>query len=525
MLNLVSYYVRIEARSSSVLIWVMAFPLILAALFSLMLSGMSSNATARDIPVGVVTDASYNEAPELAALLEGLAEPGTGAGGDAEGGAGSNTAVREEGGGEAGEPLVAEVDKGAAAGAASPDSETVSPAAPTGSAAALPENDAKGGRDGDVESDPVSDSSAPALFDLTTYDTEDAASSALMDGEVTAYITVDANGVPTMHVSPSEAGTTRQAVIQAVLDRYVQARAAVSALVQSEQVATSATAPAQDGMALAAAQSQTASNAARSTAAGGEAPTGSDTPLAQSDAASLITPDGIAQLVSDLSGDDATTTSLDILRVAPSEMARYYYALLGFTGVMGCNVATGLVERIRANLTPVGARCQVAAASPIRQLMAALVAAWLVSFTSLMLAFGFIHYVAGVSFGGREALVPVACAASSLVASMLGAVVGALPGLSLDVKDTIGSVLVTVLSLFSGLYGEPAMDFSTWMGQHLPWLQAINPAVQMSEAFFNLTYHDSLMPFAGSLAALAAMALVLFGIGAFLMRRQSYARL
>ena len=91
--------------------------------------------------------------------------------------------------------------------------------------------------------------------------------------------------------------------------------------------------------------------------------------------------------------------------------------------------------------------------------------------------------------------------------------------------DLRSAFITLALSLPAGLYGDPAMALSDWLTAHLPWLQTINPAVQATNAFYTLTYYDSLAPFAATLATLGAMAAVLFGASAFFMRRQRYASL
>ncbi len=53
----------------------------------------------------------------------------------------------------------------------------------------------------------------------------------------------------------------------------------------------------------------------------------------------------------------------------------------------------------------------------------------------------------------------------------------------------------------------------------------VNPAAQAANAFYDLTYYDSLAPFFATLCVLAVMAAVFFVVAALLMRRQNYERL
>lgn len=397
MLSLAGYHIRAMLRNNGILIWVVAFPIILATLFMVMFDGMMSNQQAGTIAVGVLTDGNYQApaAEPLRAMLDALSEEGSG----------------EE-----------------------------------------------------------------AFLALTSYADADEANDALIAREVEVLVTVDADGAPRMSVPPNSLNSTHEAMVQAVLDRYLQSEAAVSE-------------------------------------------------LARNDPAALASPEGVAALTADLMGDEAQTAEVSVLRVDPSEMARFYYALLGFSTAMGANVASVLTERLKANLSPVGARCQVSSMRPARQLGAVLIASWVIVFCCLMAAFCYIRFVADVSFAGREALAPVACAACALVSCALGMALWALPWLSANVKDAVLTVGVLVLALPAGLYGEPALGLSDWLTQHMPWLQAINPSVQAANAFYALTYYDSLVPFFQTLGTILAIAAVFFAVAALCMRRQRYASL
>ncbi len=397
MLSLAGYHIRAMLRNNGILIWVVAFPIILATLFMVMFDGMMSNQQAGAIAVGVLADGNYQApaAESLRAMLGALAEEGPG----------------EE-----------------------------------------------------------------AFLALTSYADADEANDALIAREVEVLVTVDADGAPQMSVPPNSLNSTHEAMVQAVLDRYLQSEAAVSE-------------------------------------------------LARNDPAALASPEAVAALTADLMGDEAQTAEVSVLRVDPSEMARFYYALLGFSTAMGANVASVLTERLKANLSPVGARCQMSSMQPARQLGAVLIASWVIVFCCLMAAFCYIRFVANVSFAGREALASVACAACALVSCALGMALWALPWLSANVKDAVLTVGVLVLALPAGLYGEPALGLSDWLTQHMPWLQAINPSVQAANAFYALTYYDSLVPFFQTLGTILAIAAVLFAVAALCMRRQRYASL
>ena len=314
------------------------------------------------------------------------------------------------------------------------------------------------------------------LLTVRRFSSEKDAEAATLAGDVCAYVTTDADGAPRMAVSPQETGTVAQAIVQLVLDRYQQVSATLAT-------------------------------------------------VAEKDPQVLTSPDAAAELADALAGDDVLTERLSVLRAESGEFQRYYYAMLGFSSLMGAQVALLLVVSKRADGSEVGARRQVSATGPGRQLATAFLAAWLVCLACQLVALAYIRWVVGVSLGGREGLAALACAVCALVSCAVGTALGSLPGIAAQAKDTLLTLLTMALSVPAGLFGTPSQQLSDWLWVHLPWVQAINPAAQTGEAFYRLTFYDSLAPFAASVGALVAISVVLLAVAALFMRRQRYARL
>lgn len=153
------------------------------------------------------------------------------------------------------------------------------------------------------------------------------------------------------------------------------------------------------------------------------------------------------------------------------------------------------------------------------------VASWAVVFACLVVALLYIRLVAGVTLGGREGLAAAACAVCALASCSIGTVIGAIPRVSTGAKDVALTILTMGMSLPAGLFGTPSQQLADWLDAHVPAVQLINPAVQVGEAFYRLTFYDSLLPFGATIAVLIAISVILFGIAAVFMRRQRYAAL
>ncbi len=348
------------------------------------------------------------------------------------------------------------------------------------------------------------------LLNVTEVESAAEAQEAVLSGAAAASISLDDEALPSLQVSPLATSTLDQTVVRTVCDRYRQIYGEMkqSYLKRASGDATPAAAAASEDVF-------------------GDAALGGPSGIAPDESGIVAfaqTPEAVRAAAAFMS-DAVKTQQVAVLRTASSGTVRYYYALLGFAAVMSITVAITAVSAARANTAAVGARRQVSATSPARQLLVCVAASFAVSFAALLLVFAFMLLALGVDFGGREGLAVVALAVCALMDTGLGAVVGAVPKISLPGKMGLATGLTCLCSLFAGLYGEPAMQLADQIAQNAPWASLVNPAVQAAKAFYDLTYYDSLEPFCSTLAVLAVMAAVSFAAAAVLMRRQSYERL
>ena len=73
--------------------------------------------------------------------------------------------------------------------------------------------------------------------------------------------------------------------------------------------------------------------------------------------------------------------------------------------------------RTQPNLSALGARRAVGALSRAKTLTATLAASWVLTFACIAIAYLYIRFVAGVDFGGRDAICIAVIAAAALTAT------------------------------------------------------------------------------------------------------------
>lgn len=397
-----SFVVSVKSlvRTPSVIVWVLAFPLIMSVIFLFMFSGMRTDGLVDPVPVALVAPADEKDdasAGSFTQVAEALAEPGK-----------------------------------------------------------------------------------DQLLDLRRVGTADEAEVLLASGEIDGYFEIASDGAPALTVgsaytlaSADGASAVNRTILETVASSYVQSRALL------EEVA-------------------------------------------QRDPAALADP----AAVTDALGIQVAVERVQITHARPEEIVRYYYALLGMSTLMASQAGMLAVAYAQPGVSALGARRAVSGTSRLRQLAGCALGAWAVSTVTLTLAFAFLRLVAGVDFGGREGLALVAVAVCALLATALGACVGALP-LSADISARSGilTALTCVLSLFAGLYGTAAMELADNLAHTLPWTSWVNPTKLVCDTFYALYYYTSLAPFAARLAACVAGALALLAVAGAIFRRQSYEHL
>lgn len=210
---------------------------------------------------------------------------------------------------------------------------------------------------------------------------------------------------------------------------------------------------------------------------------------------------------------------------APRESLRYYFALFGMAAFFGASIGLIGFQQIRANASALAARRSLGALSHGKTAFVTLLASWLLSFASLLVLFAFLVVIGGVDFGDRVGICILICLVASLCATALGCALAAIPKVPDQAKGGIVAGFVCVASLFAGLYGTFAMDFADTVSQAAPWLDVINPIVQVCQAFYATMYYDTYAQTFGHLAILLVMALIFFALSARSLRRKRYASL
>ena len=317
------------------------------------------------------------------------------------------------------------------------------------------------------------DDGEEALLAPVYVKSDDEAFQKLKAGETVATVTLDADGWPSLVLSPGSGDVgvsmeqVKRTVLADVVDDFCRSREAAEDIVKNDPMA-------------------------------------------------LANPD----VVDSFSERADYTAELSITHSKTKEYVRYFYALLGFAALMAAMVGLNAVGAIQPNISPLGARRAVSGTARARMLVAAIAASWVISFAALLLAFAYIRFVLGVEFGGREGACVLGLAVAALMTTSLGALIGAIPTIPLSAKGGVLTGVTCLLSLFAGLYGTPAMRLADQIAREAPWAASVNPAKQVTDLFYSLYVYTDLAPFYQTLGILLVITAV-FALAAALLDRKS----
>lgn len=239
----------------------------------------------------------------------------------------------------------------------------------------------------------------------------------------------------------------------------------------------------------------------------------------------LVAQPDMAETLASVTKPIEATVRTTVTANQPKESVRFYFALLGMAALFGGTLGMIAFQRLKPNTSPLGARRALGATSHGRTVAATVAVSWTITFACLCVTYLYMRYVAGIDFGGRDGACLITTAIAALTATALGCAISAIPKVPESGKSGILTGIVCFASLFAGLYGEPTMELADMVSANFPVLDYVNPAIQISQAFYSIMYYDSLAPMVGHLVVLLVMALVLFALSAQSLRRQRYASL
>lgn len=297
------------------------------------------------------------------------------------------------------------------------------------------------------------------LFDVTIYDTQEAAVAALSGKQISGFILEDA----ALHLTIRSEGID-QTIMKEFLDWYLQTASSVNNIISGNPAA---------GMKI-----------------------------------SGILSENITYIK-----DTNTGTN------KPNDVLTYYYALIAMTCLYGAFMGSKEVTAVQANQSAQAARLNLAPVHKLKVFLSSLCAVTLIQYLSILILIAYMAFVLKIDFGNQIGYILLASFAGCCAGVSFGAFVGAATKKGEGIKTGIIISASMAMSFLAGLMVARMKYMAT---RSFPILAYINPANLIADAFYALYYYNTYDRYFLNVGLLFAFSFVFYLIVFLLMRGQQY---
>ena len=198
---------------------------------------------------------------------------------------------------------------------------------------------------------------------------------------------------------------------------------------------------------------------------------------------------------------------------------QFFYALIAMTCLYGCFIGFGSAITLQANLTALAARRCVTPTHKLTLMLSEQIASFLLGYFDVIVLLIYLRYILKLDFQGKLGPMLLISFFGSLIGVSIGFFVGSLGKMKEGVKIGIILGFSMVCSFLSGLMNNTMKDL---VEKNAPFVNRINPAALISDAFYCINVYDDLGRYYRNLIILAAMSVILVTASFLLIRRESY---
>ena len=198
---------------------------------------------------------------------------------------------------------------------------------------------------------------------------------------------------------------------------------------------------------------------------------------------------------------------------------QYFFALIAYACLSGAFLGVRASFDSQANLTALGARRSVTPTHKLTLILIDMLVLVAIHFANIMILTIYIGNVLGISLGTDYASLLLVNFMGSLIGITMGLAFGSLTKLSLNIKMSLTVVITLLPSFFAGLMFA---NMKNIIEQHVPFINRINPAAVLSDAYYCMGVYQDMDRFVRCIVTLVIMS-ILFLSAAFLgIRRERY---
>lgn len=200
----------------------------------------------------------------------------------------------------------------------------------------------------------------------------------------------------------------------------------------------------------------------------------------------------------------------------------YFYNLIAMGILFGSTFGMAIAINSQGNLSAIAARKCVSPAKKSVSAVADILAAVTIVFACSVITILYVKYVLGVELGDRLGMYILTAFFGSIMSVSLGYAVGSVGSMG---EKTKGAILLTITLLGGFLSGLMAHGMRQIVEANVPFINKVNPAAILTDAFFSLTVYPHYDRYIRSVIGMAVITVICAVAGIILTRRKKYASL
>lgn len=231
-------------------------------------------------------------------------------------------------------------------------------------------------------------------------------------------------------------------------------------------------------------------------------------------------PEKLADMIASMSDTTGTTIQEISLKGTDKDpYTQYFYALISMTCLIATMVGLNNGNDIQADLTPVGARRNVAPMPKLVQVAYDFVASFILYCIIVAFVTGVCAFVFQRDFGNNAALVLLGGCIGSFTSLAIGTVIAIFTRGSVQKKE---GLCVAVFMISSFLAGLQWADITYLIEERCPIVNRINPATLIVNGFKSLSVFGDVRQYAVNMLTLFAIGVICVIAGVLKLRRMKY---
>lgn len=227
-------------------------------------------------------------------------------------------------------------------------------------------------------------------------------------------------------------------------------------------------------------------------------------------------------LLNSISNREDFFKEVSISKSAPDTVVNYFYTLIAMACLYGSFWGLKEVVAIQANLSPQGARVNMAPTHKLKVFLASIFAATTIQLAEIFILLAYLILILKVNFGSQIGYIALTCVIGTITGVTFGTCIASVIKKGEGVKVGILIGFTMMMSFLSGMmYDKMKYIIST----NAPILGYINPANLITDSFYSLYYYNNHSNFFVDIILLCCFTAVFSITTYFVLRRQKYASL